>query len=191
MKASELIAAMMDAGAPMEAALIALREIETRDDEIEQRRAMDRERKRRQRAATVTGQSRDIPETVTATPPLSRPPNENNLTPPPIPPINKPRAHEGREISIPDDWQPMPFGTGTESRSVVDGWPPGELKRQAEHFAAHHHKTGKRFKNWQAAWSTWVLNNRNFGNTANGLSRTPARESTRQIGERLAARLQH
>ena len=90
MKASQIMQAMLDAGAPVEAAMIALRALEERDAEIERRRAGDRERKRRQRAkeaddnVNVTGQSRDshsdIPGHVTDTP-LSLSPNENNSNP--------------------------------------------------------------------------------------------------------------
>src|SRR5690606_21098282 len=67
------------------------------------------------------------------------------------------------------DWRPAEFGPGTECRSVVDGWPPGELARQVERFTAHHTAKGSRFENWQAAWKTWVLNSREFGHgRANG-----------------------
>ena len=62
MRPSELAQAMSDAGAPMAAILIALRAIEERDEQIEAKRTVERERKRRQRAnadGTVTGQSRD------------------------------------------------------------------------------------------------------------------------------------
>ena len=63
MKASDLLQAMLDAGAPIDAAMIALRALEAKDAEIEARRSVERERKRRQRArdtdGTVTGQSRD------------------------------------------------------------------------------------------------------------------------------------
>ena len=61
MKASELVEKMMQAGATLEACVIALKAIEARDDAISERRQKDAERKRRQRAKTddVTGQSRD------------------------------------------------------------------------------------------------------------------------------------
>lgn len=82
LKVSELMQAMADAGAPMEAILIAVRAIEAAQDCIEQKRAVERDRKRRQRErdnhGTVTGQSQDSP----VPPPLSRPPNENNSNPP-------------------------------------------------------------------------------------------------------------
>jgi len=75
---------------------------------------------------------------------------------------------------LPADWQPAPFGIGTECRSIVDGWPPGELARQIERFTAHHTAKGSRFENWHAAWKTWVLNSREFGHgrQANGAGRT-------------------
>lgn len=102
---SELIKAMADAGAPMEAILIAVRALEQREAQIDAKRAVERDRKRRQRAkdkhpeaenakdmdGTVTGQSRDMDGTVTVTPPLSLPPNENISNPPThTPPDNKP-----------------------------------------------------------------------------------------------------
>lgn len=74
-----------------------------------------------------------------------------------------PKLHE-----LPDDWQPQPFGLNTESRKIVDGWPPGEAAIQLETFRAHHGKKGDRFKDWQKAWSTWVLNSRNFRKPENG-----------------------
>lgn len=88
MKASELMQALADAGAPMEAILIAVRALEEKDAELGRKRAIERDRKRRQRAkeqdtdGTVTGQSRDTDGTVTDTPSLSLPPNENNSNPP-------------------------------------------------------------------------------------------------------------
>jgi hypothetical protein len=65
---------------------------------------------------------------------------------------------------LPEHWRPVPFGIGTKSASVVDGWPPGHNEQQLEHFTAHHRARGTKFKNWQDAWSTWVLNSRKFGN---------------------------
>lgn len=70
------------------------------------------------------------------------------------------------ETLIPDGWMPAEFGEDTKSRKIVDSWPPGVLEHQIEHFIAHHVKKGDKFKDWQAAWSTWVLNSRNFKNGA-------------------------
>ncbi|MFN3474066.1 MAG: hypothetical protein ACK4ZW_08480 [Blastomonas sp.] len=74
------------------------------------------------------------------------------------------------ETQIPDDWQPSEFGPDTKSREIVDSWTEKILAHQLEHFAAHHRKRGDKFKDWQAAWSTWVLNSRKFGNGTNNRS---------------------
>jgi hypothetical protein len=65
--------------------------------------------------------------------------------------------------AIPDDWWPQEFAEGTESRKVVDGWPPGELAAQVEQFRAHHGSKNNTFSDPQKAWSTWVLNTRKWG----------------------------
>lgn len=72
-------------------------------------------------------------------------------------------AHE-----LPENWMPVAFGAGSQSASVVDGWPPGQYQQQLEHFTAHHRARGTKFKNWQDAWSTWILNSRKFQNGNNG-----------------------
>ena len=65
MKVSDLMQAMSDAGAPMAAILIAVRALEERECVIDQKRAVERDRKRRQRAnerdshGTVHGRYRD------------------------------------------------------------------------------------------------------------------------------------
>lgn len=102
------------------------------------------------------------------------------------------RAHE-----LPDDWAPSVFGLATQSRGIVDGWPPGEIVIQLEHFRAHHRKRGDRFKRWQDAWSTWVLNSRRFKNgnvgrnqsAADGLSAT-SRAALDVFGSGLEHRVQ-
>ena len=89
MKISDLMQAMADAGAPMEAILIAVRAIEDGNAALDAKRSVERERKRRQRAkvsnmgASVTGLSRDKDGTVPSTPSLS----------PPLPPPNPPNPH--------------------------------------------------------------------------------------------------
>ena len=122
MRASDLLEALTAAGAPMEAVLIALRALEEKDAQLAERdaitaakRAKDAERKRAERASVV---STDSPRTdlgQSAPPPtLSRPPNEINLTPPPIPTQIKKPAHarvpEGSaavwRIKLPGCWKP-------------------------------------------------------------------------------------
>jgi hypothetical protein len=110
------------------------------------------------------------------------PPNESAQTPEPrsdntlrttIPKKDKPSLVRAKH-SLPDDWQPKEFGIDTQSRKAVDGWPPGELERQLEHFRAHHTKAGSKWSDWQAAWSTWVLNQRRFSGHGQGNHNRPS-----------------
>jgi len=86
----------------------------------------------------------------------------------PIPDINTDNklnknigAHE-----MPKDWQPIAFGVGSASYSIVNSWTAETLALNLEGFMAHHRARGSKFKNWQDAWSTWVLNSRKFKNGA-------------------------
>ena len=74
-------------------------------------------------------------------------------------PIKNISAHE-----MPDDWEPMRFKVGSVSRDIVDSWPPETYVPTLEAFVAYHRSRGNKFKNWQDAWSNWVLNSRKFKN---------------------------
>lgn len=64
--------------------------------------------------------------------------------------------------AIPANWWPKEFGKNTKSRRIVDSWSEDELAEQVERFTAHHTKVGSEWECWQSAWSTWVLNSKNF-----------------------------
>jgi hypothetical protein len=98
-------------------------------------------------------------------------PSKNHQEPSPIK-----CAHE-----LSDDWKPIEFSSESESRKVVDGWPPGEFAVQLEMFRAQHGKKGDKFRDWQKAWSTWVLNTRRFG-----IGRNYERPDTNPTGTALA-----
>lgn len=98
---------------------------------------------------------RKSPVTKTAKTPGKLPPKPSRTV------NNKPEgAH-----ALPDGWMPVVFGLGTKSRDITDGWPPGKLETELEHFAAHHRARGNKLKNWQDAWSTWVLGSEKFRKT--------------------------
>lgn len=82
-----------------------------------------------------------------------------NKKPPVSPNDEKPTKHPH---PLPDDWQPIEFGKGTQCRIIVDGWGRVDFERQVERFRSHHQAAGTRWTNWQAAWSKWVLNSVNF-----------------------------
>jgi hypothetical protein len=79
---------------------------------------------------------------------------------------------DAKKTALPSDFKPAQFGDGSKSRAIVDGWSKDHLKIQIEGFAAHHRKVGSKFSDWQAAWSTWVLNSEKF-----------ARERHHRLGE--------
>ena len=103
------------------------------------------------------------------------------------------KTKSAHEHEMPAGWVPTQFGPKSQSRATVDGWPPGELKIQLERFAAHHRSRGNKFKDWQEAWSTWVLNSRKFGggngsNHQNRQANEPVNPMVRAVARRKAER---
>lgn len=110
MSLSALAKRMADAGAPIEAIIMAMEAVEAEQARVQEGRAKAAERKRRQRnrerdgSVTVTGQSRDEGRD----PSLSLPPNEKISNPPThTHPDNNParesRAAKPKPIAKPDD----------------------------------------------------------------------------------------
>jgi hypothetical protein len=115
---------------------------------------------------------------------LQRPPQKLRATPAKIagkPSLNRKEPSPSKLRAIPDDWQPSEFAIGTESRKVVDGWPPGELSAQVEQFRAHHSSKNNSFSDPQKAWSTWVLNTRKWGIGRHERSNNPTAEAVHRI----------
>ena len=155
MKPSQLAKAMAEAGAPLEAILIALEAMEQRDQVIEEKRAGERERKQRQRAkqreavGTVTGQSRDSHGDISTDPSLSRPlspqtPQTPTHTHPDITPARKGRDFPMLDCTDAETWadflrnrkaKRLPNTASAHRKLQTDlagmaartGWPPGEV----------------------------------------------------------------
>lgn len=83
--------------------------------------------------------------------------------------------------AVPDAWWPKPFSEGSVSRSVVDGWPPGEIEAQVEQFLAHHGSKNNSFSDLQKAFSTWVLNTRKWGIGRNERSSSPTTDALARV----------
>jgi len=96
------------------------------------------------------------------------------------------KASSKKRRTIPDDWQPIEFALGSESRKVTDSWPPGERPAQVEQFKAHHRSKRNTFVDPQDAWSTWVLNTRKWGIGKNERSNGPS-----TLDRLVAAGLRH
>lgn len=93
-------------------------------------------------------------------------------TPEPPPPKKK------RAVALPDGWVPS-------ARNVEDArnanFSDEEIRDEAGHFRDHHHARGTTFKNWDAAWRTWLRNARKFGGSA------PRRPSGSRAHENLVS----
>ena len=64
---------------------------------------------------------------------------------------------DGRATALPDDFYPDETGVKyAEDRSI-------DLGKELEQFKNFHAAKGSTFKNWQAAWRTWVGNAVSFG----------------------------
>ena len=106
-----------------------------------------------------------------------------------IPSEGKPSSGKRAKVAahpLPANWEPQEFSQGSQSRRIVDGWPPGELEFQVELFRAHHTKKADKFSSWQDAWKTWALNSRNFGNGRSGFQQ----DSGGGIGRTRAAAIE-
>lgn len=179
MTISELMQSMMDAGAPMEAILVAVKAIEERDRMAAEVREKAAERKRRQRDrerdchATITGQSQgQVTESpLSPSPPLS--PHTPQTPPHPHTPVNN--NSRARGARLPVDWQPKPLSD--ECEAAVSRWQAGTLERELAKFrdwAASASGPNAVKKDWDAAWRNWIRNAEERHGTANRKHRQTA-----------------
>lgn len=134
---------------------------------------------------TVHPVAKSAPVAINAPVAKSAPTGGKNCHPPvakSAPKPSKNRKEPSPKLrAIPDDWEPAEFGEGTESRKVVDGWPPGELPAQLEQFRAHHSSKNNSFSDPQKAWSTWVLNTRKWGIGRHERSSSPTADAVQRV----------
>lgn len=77
-------------------------------------------------------------------------------------------ARAGRKHPMPEGWKPEPFSDGTQCAEIIALWQPGRLERELSKFRDNHAAKGNLFKDWQAAWRTWVINSLDFERGGNG-----------------------
>jgi hypothetical protein len=183
MKVSELMQAMADAGAPMSAILIAVQALEERDEALAVKRAVERDRKRRQRAnaqdndGTVTGQSRDKTGTFQDTPPLDKeippkPPKEIN--PPPISPHSSDEECPPLSVSeVVEGWNGRATRSGLRTVAKLTDARTRQIRRMAKAYPVEDWQSvfakveqspflrGQNDRGWKADFD-FVLNEKNF-----------------------------
>jgi hypothetical protein len=69
------------------------------------------------------------------------------------------RAPRNPEISIPENWCPSDRNVAD---ATVRGFSQQEIDSEADRFRDHHLARGSSFRNWDAAWRTWLGNARRF-----------------------------
>lgn len=84
--------------------------------------------------------------------------NEPSLFGPDDPKPAKPK----RAVSLPDGW--VPSDRNIED-AVKRGFSTEEINHEAEQFRNYHHAKGSTFKDWDAAWRTWLGNARKFASS--------------------------
>lgn len=74
------------------------------------------------------------------------------------------KARRRPELPLPDGWVPS-------DRNIADAearnFTSREIDENAERFRNHHHAKGTRYRDWDAAWRTWLGNARRFSATRN------------------------
>lgn len=182
---------LMAAGVTGDALIQAIADMEAaqpKDAAADRRRERDREYQAAKRASRrqISADSADSADS----PSLSPSPKENISNPHPhTHPEIKTRARKG--YRLPADWQPEAM-VGELGKSVA-AWPPGALERELARFrdwAAAANGPNALKQDWQATWRNWLRRADDEGrHKLNDPPRHPTpRPTTRQIGERVAAR---
>lgn len=88
----------------------------------------------------------------------SPPPNDNNSNPPvktTSEDVVTPKRRPANACQMPEGWEPV---LTPAAQSVVDRWPPGYFDRTLSGFLNHAADKGRKSKDWQAAFRTWIDN---------------------------------
>lgn len=156
---AEQLAAMVKAGIAEEEA----RKAAKRENNAERQRRF--KQKRRSREGNGDNESNALPS---VTPPIEEiiPPEQSS----PSGEACLPKRKSAALHYLPDDWEPI---LTAASQRVVDGWPPGFYERQLSAFRNHAADKGRKSKDWQAAFRTW-LDNADKWNQRDGRPLRPA-----------------
>lgn len=101
--------------------------------------------------------------------PEPEPDKERHLSVSQEKPSEKPKPKVRRAVALPQGWVPSEKNLAdARKRNFTDG----EIDHEASQFRDHHHARGTTFKDWDAAWRTWLGNARKFG--GRGMARQPS-----------------
>lgn len=73
----------------------------------------------------------------------------------------KPKVKPKRAVALPEGWVPSEKNIrDAKEKNFTDE----DIRNEADQFRDHHHARGSTFKDWDAAWRTWVRNAIKFRN---------------------------
>lgn len=70
---------------------------------------------------------------------------------------------KGKKTSFPDGFKPSPTPASKTYR-LMDKWTDKKLEHELEAFENYWRRRGDPMADWNACWSTWVLNNEKYSN---------------------------
>ena len=73
---------------------------------------------------------------------------------------NPAKSQRKPEVELPDGWVP---NDANVQHALKKGLTPQEIDHEADQFRNYHHSKQSRFRDWNAAWRTWVGNSIKFG----------------------------
>lgn len=120
-----------------------------RDPTAAERQQRKRERDKAARDASLVTSRVTPPNDIYSNPPVI-PQDETIVSS--IPKPVRTRKSVGM-VLLPDDWEPA---LTTAAQEIVDRWPPGWLAVQVAKFRDHATDKGRKSKDWQAAFRTWI-----------------------------------
>ena len=103
------------------------------------------------------------PQGTTDTPAAAAPNTSIHTIPQKASPSSGKRAKPAKPSMtlIPSDFEPV-MRDGSITATTVNGWPPGRLADELEHFIDHHTVKATHSADWQASWRTWVKNSKKW-----------------------------
>jgi len=164
-RVAALIKVLRERGVDADSILAAVEALEgASDTAAEKRRAWDRERQAKRRAAALASSGSPVENPVDC-PPDGSPLRDNNQ--PPSQPQNASRSSVGAlapkrskaRQQLGADWSPDEAGIAFAKRS---GLSDADQRRELAKFKDHHRGRGNLMADWDAAWRTWCRRSQEF-----------------------------
>lgn len=136
-----------------------------------------------QMSAETPQMNAKTPQMSAENPAPAAPEPSRTIKEPLIEPPLSPTAKKRRACSLPDGWVPSEKNI---QDALSKNFTTTEIENEAESFRDYHLAKGSTFKDWDAAWRTWLRNSRKFGASAPRRRTDSAEKLQRTIGAAAA-----